>query len=282
MSVDRNAPCPCGSGRKFKKCHGGALPPEVAALPAPERERVQRAVQLIERDRRIHQELLDWCERKLGAEWANAALDQFAGGPDNELSEFDEGFYAHWLLHHRAASSTSGTPAMQWLEAQRARHGARMDADVDALVTAQRDSRIGLWRVTQVDPGVGYGLHDLLTGATAFVYDDAGTLGEQPDDVCLGYLLTLDDLQLVLGTHLDLLPLEEAEQVALQVRTLAGVATERATAPRVPREFLADPLQHIALRNAWHAHASSYWDAASQHADSLHDGILGAPNPEGP
>ncbi|WP_418887411.1 SEC-C metal-binding domain-containing protein, partial [Klebsiella pneumoniae] len=31
--MDRNAPCPCGSGRKFKKCHGAAVPPEAAALP---------------------------------------------------------------------------------------------------------------------------------------------------------------------------------------------------------------------------------------------------------
>jgi preprotein translocase subunit SecA len=22
--VSRNAPCPCGSGKKFKRCHGGA------------------------------------------------------------------------------------------------------------------------------------------------------------------------------------------------------------------------------------------------------------------
>jgi SEC-C motif len=24
MKVSRNAPCPCGSGRKYKLCHGGA------------------------------------------------------------------------------------------------------------------------------------------------------------------------------------------------------------------------------------------------------------------
>lgn len=294
MSADRNVPCPCGSGRKFKKCHGAAVPPEVAALPAPERERLQRAVQLIERDRRIHQELLDWCDRRLGPEWANAALDQFAGGPEHELSEYDESFYAHWLLHHRPASSTTASPAVQWLEAQRTRHGARMDADVDALLTAQRDSRIGLWRVTQVEAGVGYGLHDLLTGTTAFVYDDAGTLGELPDDVCLGYLLTLDDLQLILGTHLDLLPLDEAEQVAQQVRTMATVDTDPASheqaqtgsapsgsrsggaipAGRVSREFLADPLRHVRLRNLWHEHAASYWGAVGNDTGALHDGIL--------
>lgn len=309
MSTDRNAPCPCGSGRKFKKCHGAAVPPEAAALPAPERERLKRAMQLLERDRRIHQELLDWCDRKLGAEWANAALDQFAGSAEQDLSEFDEPFYAHWLLHHRPATAGAPTPAMQWLEAQRARHGARMDQDVDALVAALRDSRIGLWRVTQVEPGVGYGLHDLLTGTTAFVYDDAGILGDHPDTVCLAYLFTLDDIQLVLGTYLDLLPLDQAERVAEAIRALAGVgtpdggdtadtpsntrasstrasATRTPTRPtRVPREFLTDPLQHVVMRNAWHAQATAYWDDPDDDsepdrdpdhdAQHLHDGILG-------
>ncbi len=35
--VERNAPCPCGSGRKFKQCHGQAQPkPGNADLPSPQ------------------------------------------------------------------------------------------------------------------------------------------------------------------------------------------------------------------------------------------------------
>jgi hypothetical protein len=30
--IGRNDPCPCGSGKKYKKCHGAAVP--VAAAPA--------------------------------------------------------------------------------------------------------------------------------------------------------------------------------------------------------------------------------------------------------
>lgn len=26
--ISRNAPCPCGSGKKWKKCHGGPKPPQ--------------------------------------------------------------------------------------------------------------------------------------------------------------------------------------------------------------------------------------------------------------
>ncbi len=34
MPVGRNDPCPCGSGRKYKKCHGAVVP--IAAAPARE------------------------------------------------------------------------------------------------------------------------------------------------------------------------------------------------------------------------------------------------------
>ena len=35
--VERNAPCPCGSGRKFKQCHGRPQPtPNLKPLPTPQ------------------------------------------------------------------------------------------------------------------------------------------------------------------------------------------------------------------------------------------------------
>jgi hypothetical protein len=35
--AERNDPCPCGSGRKFKQCHGQAQPkPGNADLPSPQ------------------------------------------------------------------------------------------------------------------------------------------------------------------------------------------------------------------------------------------------------
>jgi hypothetical protein len=34
MSVGRNDPCPCGSGKKYKKCHGAVI----AIAPAPQRQ----------------------------------------------------------------------------------------------------------------------------------------------------------------------------------------------------------------------------------------------------
>ena len=49
----RNDPCPCGSGKKFKKCHGAAVPPEVAALPSDARAEWQRAEVVLQRQKRV-------------------------------------------------------------------------------------------------------------------------------------------------------------------------------------------------------------------------------------
>src|SRR5689334_1095180 len=40
--IGRNEPCPCGSGRKFKRCHGAFSTPPNSATQAP--EVVERAV----------------------------------------------------------------------------------------------------------------------------------------------------------------------------------------------------------------------------------------------
>jgi hypothetical protein len=100
---------------------------------------------------------------------------------------------------------------------------------------------------------VGYTLHDLLSNNAAFVHDDTGALGDVIDDVCLAYVTTLDDIQIVTGAYLDLLPREEAEQVAEALREAATTTPLRA--------FVADYRNHITLRNLWHTHANAYWDA---------------------
>lgn len=35
QKIGRNDPCPCGNGKKYKKCHGASPTPQIAAQPAP-------------------------------------------------------------------------------------------------------------------------------------------------------------------------------------------------------------------------------------------------------
>jgi hypothetical protein len=109
--VGRNDPCPCGSGKKFKKCHGASMPqiPMKTQLPDPEALRKELArIQALHKQRQqqqgfgksivttvfegyrivavggkvfhsrswktFHDFLFDYIKMLLGSDWGNAEL----------------------------------------------------------------------------------------------------------------------------------------------------------------------------------------------------------------
>jgi len=114
--MDRNAPCPCGSGRKFKKCHGAAVPPEAAALAPDARAEWLRGDAVLRRQQRVGQELLDWAERKLDAEWIDAALDAWGVKEDDDVDEGVADLFTAWSLFVYAPPALAKPIAAAWLE----------------------------------------------------------------------------------------------------------------------------------------------------------------------
>ncbi len=53
MKIDRNAPCPCGSGKKAKKCCHGAVAHERNRLARLEAERQRREEAALEREEEL-------------------------------------------------------------------------------------------------------------------------------------------------------------------------------------------------------------------------------------
>lgn len=47
QKVGRNAPCPCGSGKKFKKCHGGVTAQSSSKPPTPDPEALKTKLEQI-------------------------------------------------------------------------------------------------------------------------------------------------------------------------------------------------------------------------------------------
>jgi hypothetical protein len=207
--MDRNAPCPCGSGRKFKKCHGGAVPPEAATLPHAVRASVLRAEAVMQRSQRITQEIVDWADRRLTPEWMNTAYDAWGLGPDDELPAEEGDLFTTWAVYHFAARDTDGPVSAQWLAAQQARHGARTDADTVALVHAQRAGILGAWEVVDAEPGVGVSVNNRLPlpvdlspdDGEPYVYESDASHDLAPGRCVLAYLLHLDDVHVFGGLH---------------------------------------------------------------------------------
>ncbi|MFN5598081.1 MAG: SEC-C metal-binding domain-containing protein [Gemmatimonas sp.] len=230
--MNRNDPCPCGSGTKYKKCHGGAVPPEAATLPAAVRTSVLRAEAAMQRNRRITQEILDWADRRLGPEWMDAAYTAWGLGEEEELAPEEGDLFTTWAVYHHVANE-NGTAAAQWLAAQRARFGARMDTDTVALLEAHRSAWLDVWEVTDPEPGVGVNLRRrvALDGgepAEPYVYETDASHDLVPPYAVLAYVMHVDDVHVFGGLHDVPLEPPELDTLLLQAQSTDTLPVIRA------------------------------------------------------
>ncbi|MBL0170545.1 MAG: SEC-C domain-containing protein [Gemmatimonadaceae bacterium] len=218
--MDRNAPCPCGSGKKFKKCHGAALPPEAAALPAEARAEWLRGDRVLQRQKRVGQELLDWAEKKLTAEWIDASLDAWGLKDDEDIDEGVADLFTTWSLFNYEPTALGRPVAAAWLDDA---VGMRADADTRALVSAALRAPLGLWAVETVEAGVGATITDRLSDTTCFVHEPDLTHDLAPTEVVLAYVVTVDGVQVFSGLHADTLLFMDSKPLLADVFADAGV-----------------------------------------------------------
>ncbi|MHB8470473.1 MAG: SEC-C metal-binding domain-containing protein [Gaiellaceae bacterium] len=139
-ATPRNAPCPCGSGRKFKRCC------------LADQERAAREARF---DDAVGRRIQSWSSKQLAAD-VGAALAEFVG-PERVMGDDDLQIFATWFHNDRELAG-GGTPA--------ARYAARADLPGDEREAASRiaAARLGLYRVLAVDPGRSLTLEDVGNG----------------------------------------------------------------------------------------------------------------------
>jgi hypothetical protein len=145
VTVARNSPCPCGSGRKHKRC---CLAEE------------KRAAREARFDQAVGRRIQDWSAEVAGDE-IGAALEDFADH-DRTMSDSDMQIFATWFNNDRELSG-GGTPAE--------RYAARADLPADEREAALRiaTATLGLHRVLAVEPGHWIVLEDIVRGTRARV-----------------------------------------------------------------------------------------------------------------
>jgi hypothetical protein len=252
----RNDPCPCGSGKKFKKCHGAAVPPEVAALPTTARAEWQRAEVLLQRQKRVGQDVLDWATKKLGVEWTDGALDAWGISRDEDIGDMEADIYTGWVLFCYTPA-TLGTPiAAAWLDDA----GKRASADDQAFVRAGLSIRLGVWEAETVEEGVGTTVTDGFTGRTVFVHEPDLTHMFSPSEYVCAYVLELDGVHVFAGMHEDTLIMQDGKQF------VADVLAEMGDATAVPEATLTDAAWQAKVARRWHTLAETLY------ADTLDEG----------
>lgn len=243
--MNRNDPCWCGSGRKFKKCHGGPATPAAGddALSITRRSEIARASAAKTVDVALMRELHDYAYKRYGPNWFTEGVADFSMDDPPALDDEETELFIVWLIYHKAATNTDLMPLAQyWRESRRAgREPAK-----ERVLQAHLDAPIGVWEVQSVERGVGAQLRDLLSGDERFVYDRASSMSLTPWLGLLGYIVDVDGVSFWGGLHSRALPPADTALIVKDIRRMARVRTKP-----VSLAFRTDPDWQLEVLDLW-------------------------------
>lgn len=193
----RNQPCPCGSGRKYKKCH----------LDLDEKERLAevRGDATHDLDQRLVEDLQRFALGRFGDAWLAVTKDFFDAEESQQLS-------VPWSVY---GYHVEGASALDWYLEER---GRRLSPPEREWLEAQRMAWLSVWEVIDVDPGVSLTLRDLLCGETRSVCEVLGSQNLVARDALLARVVDHGDKSLLCGSHPRPLPPFEAAEVVRRAR----------------------------------------------------------------
>jgi len=212
--VGRNDPCPCGSGKKYKRCH--LLVEEAAPAPVGQRARARHQI-----DERVVSEMLRF-GRRYFPDWNPVVEYEELGGNAEHLQLF-----APWAVYH---CDLEGRPLFErYLES---RGGHLPEAEREWLA-AQRHTWLSVWEVTDVAPGESVSVRDLLTGEERLVHEVSGSRTLAKRDAMLGRVVDADGVSVFCGVHPQPLPPREAADLVRALRREMGVRSRHVSSARL-------------------------------------------------
>lgn len=239
MQPGRNDPCPCGSGKKYKKCCADSVRPSVVSAAARAATTKRAAFELSER-------MFRFARIRLGPDWLERALTAYRGGPDEPLEENEMPLAMHWSIDTFPVPDLNVTLARLFRE----EHDSRLPPDLRAVLEAHFTAWVSIWEVRGVEREVGMALTDLLTGEKRFVHDVSSSRTLNARDALLGSVLESDGVCFFGGVHPQPLKPRDADFVVREARRLCRVRTRP-----VKPERLREPGIQLALIYYWRASA---------------------------
>ena len=203
--ASRNAPCPCGSGRKLKKCCGASGP----AARAPNR---------------LTDEIAAFALRTTDAAELQAAWEEHGetGSVRSDARRF--GIFMDWLITGRRRG---GRTLLERFEAER---GATLSAEERRTLKVHKATRIGVYEVVAARPGTGLRLKDMFSGEEAEVGDVSASRQAVVHDVIAAHVRWTDAPPTLWGEAIAFGPLERAE---LKFDLEAAYAQAKAREPQL-------------------------------------------------
>ena len=206
MKIGRNAPCPCGSGKKYKKC---CLNKE------------NRPVDLLWRrlgdaHDRLVEDLLQYARNALDELLFPIAAGEFLLWPDVETVEdelqdhlqlFVPWFVFNWVYDPDDTDVDLNVPVGKTIAELYATHkGSKLDALQRRLIEAVCSRPYSFYEVISCRPGEGYRLRDIFQGIEADVMEQRGSEPARPGDILLGRIVQVDHVAMLVGCSSVLIP----------------------------------------------------------------------------
>lgn len=197
MTVSRNTPCPCGSGLKYKRCHG-----RKSAETPPSSDAVWRRLRALLDD--LPTRILRFARKAYGPGVLDEAWAEFTLWGEEEPRFDPETMHMQvfmpWFFHRwspdptetrvRDSSLHERPPSEALLE----REGGRLDPLLRRYLEACLRSPFTFHEIVRVDPGRGFRSRDVLTGNEHDVLERAASRSMQPGDILFGQLVTVDGI----------------------------------------------------------------------------------------
>jgi hypothetical protein len=220
MAVGRNDPCPCGSGRKYKKCCLAAAADSGDAV--------------YERLRRCEGAVVDKLARFARRAYGETALSEAAAEFQPDLTGTDEEpdsqvfipwFVFDWVPAIRdTARGVTASAAPSLMDAYLRAEGRALSDMERAFVEAVREEPFSFYEILEADPGNGVRVRDILREVERHVTERAASGILQEGDVVYGRVATLSGLSIFEGIgSVALRPSRKAEILELR-RELRGEA----------------------------------------------------------
>jgi len=198
MKVGRNDPCPCGSGKKYKKCclNKEKQPEDLFYL------RVSDAY-----DKMVDQ-LLDFSEKTLGPEALSVAFVEFLFW--SELSDLREALQDHapvfipWFLFDWVYDPDDYVPELDITPYQTVARiytmsGEELDSLGKKLIEAIEKKAFSFFEVISSNAGTGFRLRDILSGEEVYIPEKAGSEGTKPGDILFARVIKVDHVHIMIG-----------------------------------------------------------------------------------
>lgn len=219
MTAGRNDPCPCGSGRKYKRCHYAA---DKAVSPGATSDVVSP---FHEMDNQFVRELVGWAMNRFPAETVHV-LHRLEADP-----EMTPQLGAPFLVY---VSFVAGRTVVDWYLEER---GWALTRGEREWLAWQKRSWLSIWEVMEVHKGRGLVLRDVLTGETRSVHEVSGSKSAEPHFMILARVVDTDSVSLICGMHgRPLRPMQASlavDRVRRLLRRKGTVSPDRLHEPRI-------------------------------------------------